>query len=523
MESKPPPASQSDLDLWLENLGFSRGNPFATVEADREREVLPEFFVEVDGYERIKANDTIVVFAPRGGGKSALRVQLASYAAPQQLDSHILAIEYTDVGALVATHRSQGGLRIEDHTFRLLREGTRALLQALCGDEALPGDANGLQIQAARIDDVSPPTRARIARLIRTYHPVLLSVERLYERLNALDVSFSPAWSEFVAAAEAQQLASFFDEVTTSTDGICHFLVELNDCQVSSYDTTASAKEQMEYFIATAQSAGFLHVHFLIDRIDEHQSTADDPVLQADILEPLLADLTVLELDNVAFKFFLSRKTRDVLMRRPTIRRDRLRDQALTVEWDEPSLSKLLRERLAFYSSGKIADVAQICQGEKGEWFEEELLHHAGGSPRWLLVAGQLVCEAHIERYGPAGRLEKDDWEVARPRILERLQPKLVIHRDERVAQLGARRVQLTEKDYDILRTLAEVDDVCGRDTLIKYVWKEEDVNDYAIDAAIGRLRDKLGDNPRKPLYIETVRGEGFRLKNYTLVGEEDG
>ena len=71
---------QSELEIWLKNLGFIRGNPFATVEADRERELLPDFFVDVDGYEFIKADQTVIIFAPRGAGKSALRVVLWAYA-----------------------------------------------------------------------------------------------------------------------------------------------------------------------------------------------------------------------------------------------------------------------------------------------------------------------------------------------------------------------------------------------------------------------------------------------------------
>src|SRR4051812_38430150 len=59
-------AAQSELDSWLAHLGFIRGNPFATAEADQERTLLPEFFVDVEGYEQILGDRTIIVFAPRG-------------------------------------------------------------------------------------------------------------------------------------------------------------------------------------------------------------------------------------------------------------------------------------------------------------------------------------------------------------------------------------------------------------------------------------------------------------------------
>ena len=39
----------------------------------------------------------------------------------------------------------------------------------------------------------------------------------------------------------------------------------------------------------------------------------------------------------------------------------------------------------------------------------------------------------------------------------------------------------------------------------------EGDVTDRAIDQYIKRLREKLGDDPAAPRYVETVRGTGYR------------
>ena len=37
---------------------------------------------------------------------------------------------------------------------------------------------------------------------------------------------------------------------------------------------------------------------------------------------------------------------------------------------------------------------------------------------------------------------------------------------------------------------------------------------DRSIDVIISRLRTKLGDNPKKPTYFESVRGVGYRMKS---------
>jgi two-component system alkaline phosphatase synthesis response regulator PhoP len=42
---------------------------------------------------------------------------------------------------------------------------------------------------------------------------------------------------------------------------------------------------------------------------------------------------------------------------------------------------------------------------------------------------------------------------------------------------------------------------------------------DRTIDVHIGKLREKLGDNPSQPRYIQTVRGIGYKLLGPTSAG----
>jgi two-component system OmpR family response regulator len=52
---------------------------------------------------------------------------------------------------------------------------------------------------------------------------------------------------------------------------------------------------------------------------------------------------------------------------------------------------------------------------------------------------------------------------------------------------------------------------VLGRDRLLDLSRASGvDVTDRAIDLAVSRLRQKLGDSPREPALIRTVRGEGY-------------
>jgi DNA-binding response OmpR family regulator len=74
--------------------------------------------------------------------------------------------------------------------------------------------------------------------------------------------------------------------------------------------------------------------------------------------------------------------------------------------------------------------------------------------------------------------------------------------------------VALTSLEFDLLAVLArDPGIVIGRQALLDRVWGPEFVaDDHLVDVHIANLRRKLGDDPAKPRFIETVRGVGYRL-----------
>jgi two-component system, OmpR family, alkaline phosphatase synthesis response regulator PhoP len=74
--------------------------------------------------------------------------------------------------------------------------------------------------------------------------------------------------------------------------------------------------------------------------------------------------------------------------------------------------------------------------------------------------------------------------------------------------------VELTRVEFRLLQVLLEADGrVLSRDQLLDAVYGHDstEVLDRTIDVHIGRLRDKLTDDPDDPRYIATVRGVGYR------------
>ena len=83
-----------------------------------------------------------------------------------------------------------------------------------------------------------------------------------------------------------------------------------------------------------------------------------------------------------------------------------------------------------------------------------------------------------------------------------------------RVAMLGGRELSLTALEFDLLSCLARAAGrVLSRDQLLDEIsGRNYEVFDRSIDVHISALRRKLGDDPRTPRYIKTVRSAGYML-----------
>lgn len=82
-----------------------------------------------------------------------------------------------------------------------------------------------------------------------------------------------------------------------------------------------------------------------------------------------------------------------------------------------------------------------------------------------------------------------------------------------RVTQAG-RPVDLTATEFRLLLELARsAPRVASREELLERVWGYDYLGDSRlVDMAVKRLRNKLGDDPRSPRYITTIRGAGYRV-----------
>ncbi len=92
--------------------------------------------------------------------------------------------------------------------------------------------------------------------------------------------------------------------------------------------------------------------------------------------------------------------------------------------------------------------------------------------------------------------------------------PRLHVNAGSRTVRVNGRQISLTAAEFELLGILAaQPGTVISRETISQHLRElAHDDRDRAIDLRIARIRHKLGDSAHHPLFIRTVRGEGYML-----------
>lgn len=115
--------------------------------------------------------------------------------------------------------------------------------------------------------------------------------------------------------------------------------------------------------------------------------------------------------------------------------------------------------------------------------------------------------KAHLNRYtrltGSASE-EQDEIAVGSLRILPR---SWKVYK-------GDQELKMPNREFALLKFLAENPNIVfSKERLFESIWGYDYVGDSAtVTVHIGRIRDKIEDDPARPSIIETVWGAGYRL-----------
>ena len=118
-------------------------------------------------------------------------------------------------------------------------------------------------------------------------------------------------------------------------------------------------------------------------------------------------------------------------------------------------------------------------------------------TPQNLLVHAKAILRQHNQNSGSV--INYDDG---------RLKIEVLKHR----VQIKNKRIKLTPVEFRLLVYLtSNAEEVLTYEKILAHVWGDkQDVNNSNVHVYISHLRSKIEDDPKKPLYIQSIHGVGY-------------
>lgn len=367
--------SDHSLIQLVHTLGFD-SNPFQYTNADQE-DRLPKYFIPPPYFASVFGNPQqprpFIVYAPRGGGKSAQR-RMIEYRCSQE---NVLAITYDEFEFPGLTRITD--IRVHHHLKKIVRSCLVGILLTLKND---PSAGNRLAKQ-----DKQLILQLAAQHLVGVGE---IEFEQTLRSLKSLREKFKEFWNEWIPVTAA--LANVLLGVLKNFVPI-ESLSGLSSFQTEEYAKNDSLKYQLRVVSNLVRKIGWQSTYILIDRVDEAELTGNNFNDSFKLIEPLLKDLQLLEYDGIGFKFFLW----DMLESqcKGVVRTDRVEQE--TLFWQDELLREMWGTRLGAYSNSKIRGLEQISEQIKPFGVDELAFIFANHSPRDLIRIGSRIFQEQME------------------------------------------------------------------------------------------------------------------------------
>lgn len=363
---------------FLQALGFSE-DPFASTNAADEPRignyfVAPPFFPAVVGNpEAPKSN---VVFAPRGGGKTAQKIMIEQ-ASSKTAD--FLCVSYDRFP--LERIKTPGQASSDYHLRNISRILLVAILIEFERDPSL----------GWRLDDFERKLIVGLSRELLGG----LSSEQFRDALSAIKSLGDKAldtWNKYGGV------------IVTLVNAVA-IKLGLDKVEISKGEKAQdeSIRFKFDSLVEFSQKIGYNSVYILVDRVDELPITAQNATKVFEFLESILIDLPLLETKGVAFKFFLWDQMKDayhIAGGRP----DRLIEYEL--EWRAPELETVLSRRMETYSNGAINSFNDILAGDELYDVHKLITYFAHNSPRDMIRICKKIVDEHTKSGVYGDRIE---------------------------------------------------------------------------------------------------------------------
>jgi DNA-binding winged helix-turn-helix (wHTH) protein len=498
-------------DAWLLQIGFKLGNPFSTREASREPEPeLLQYFVQHPSFDDIMGDalhpKSSFLVAERGCGKTTTRRAIEWNCFAGRPNGLILPVSYVDFSIPLEAMNGNDQLTTDYHVAAILREGVPLLLEKLA------------------------QTPRNIGEFSLGFRKLLSSYLVHYTNLNT-DVGLD-RWLRKIGYANKKISFETLQSKNVSTkDAFLRFLIDLLAlAPKQKIFKRESALDQMSKFVFLAELSGFKSVYILVDRLDEKEPMSSSSQEAAKLIEPLVTDLHLLELEKMAFKFFVTPSIMDKINEHPGFRTDRL--MIRHINWSEEKLQQLLDRRVEVFTQGKLPSLDVVCEPDV-IGLVSKLSSLANGSPRNMMrLAEWLLYWRHTRTlFGNEFLISNQDLENSINSFLNeskniaktdknKFQSGIWIDESAYVCREAKKLGRLPELQFKLLSHLiVNKGKICTYASLRKSVYGEMvdsvegKLGDDRIDQLIKRIRKLVEEDSKYPKYIVKVAAKGYILE----------
>lgn len=325
---------------YLNEIGLKE-NPFQYTNADKESSIIEKYFIYPDYFEDVWGDPdnpvSNIVYAPRGGGKTAQRVMMEKRA--KNIDS-ILTITYTD-------HDLTKFEKIGDVSLSYHLEYLNRLLLLSFFDRL-----NNLD-DFHYINKFSYSERQFIYKLCRIYlyeTPTSFPKQAI-NSLKTVEDYATDIWNKFRTP---------FAEVIKKISKAKGVEVDLSKIEIDK-KIKMSHKDNFFNLKSFLERIGISTIYILIDKVDEQSLTGNDPKASYLFISELLRDLELLETPGVGFKFFLWDELKQYCSK--DARPDRV--FSFQLQWTVPQIREMLNKRLAAFSDNRILEATDLFEEKK--------------------------------------------------------------------------------------------------------------------------------------------------------------
>lgn len=377
---------------WLrEELGL-QFDPFESLDAGTDP-YLPQYLVGQRAMDQLWGDWPSFLFAPPGGGKTAFRVWLTRVCRTRRDGRNILPI-------LLAPPRPEDPAvppPWAQYATALAHSTAVSLLFDLAYQPSHRSvhDLPPLPYRPSRFLDLDEEARGLLRSLLERDLPIPLDylLEQLEDEgsLAPLSRAFDPPSVGLPNEPGPESVRAFCAAMR----------------QTFPIPSSRLPKDWEQTVATLRRILGYEAVYLLVDEADAY---IQEPEAIVRLLEPLWEKTTAWIRQAVFIKYFLPDAVQPILDKMLTD----LAECVIIIKWEPETLVQVVRERLRVASEGAFCSLTVISTPDVNEDIEFQLAQVLQPPiPREMLRLIQRVFYVHLQRVGPCGWLQQEDYQDA--------------------------------------------------------------------------------------------------------------